>query len=299
MSQTITNELQDPYYSRVDNWQVAARVDPVIWSDDRSCGPWDDGQLATYEQDGFLSLPGLFSQETASQLLAEANQLAVLADPDSPEVIAEPESQVVRSIFRLHQTNDMFRKLCHHPQLVEAARKLLGGDVYIHQSRINYKPAFEGKEFFWHSDFETWHIEDGMPRMRAVSVSISLTETNDFNGPLILVPGSHKTYIRCAGETPENHFEESLRKQEIGVPSREAMSMLVEQGGMVAPTGVPGSVLFFECNTMHGSAGNISPMPRTNLFLVFNSVENALVEPFGGLAARPDYLAERSPKPIE
>lgn len=66
-----------------------------------------------------------------------------------------------------------------------------GGDVYIHQSRINDKFGFKGSGFNWHSDLETWHSEDGMPRMRALSASLMLTDNNEFNGPLMLIPGSH------------------------------------------------------------------------------------------------------------
>ena len=56
--------------------------------------------------------------------------------------------------------------------------------------------------------------------------------------------------------------------------------------------------LLFDCNTMHGSAGNISPYSRINLFLVFNSVDNAVVDPFGDQPPRPDYLAERTFEPV-
>ncbi len=205
----------------------------------------------------------------------------------------------MRSLFRVHRTNDKFRALCKDPRLTDVARQILGGEVYLHQSRINFKPAFRGKEFFWHSDFETWHMEDGMSRMRAVSMSINLTENNEFNGPLMVVGGSHRTYIRCVGQTPDDHFKDSLRKQEYGVPSREALEMLVDQGsGISAPKGGPGSATIFDCNTMHGSVGNLSPQPRTNLFLVFNSVENRLVEPFGGKPPRPEFLGERDVLPV-
>jgi ectoine hydroxylase len=44
---------------------------------------------------------------------------------------------------------------------------------------------------------------------------------------------------------------------------------------------------------MHGSSSNISPYPRSNVFLVFNSVENRLAEPFSGQKPRPDYIASR------
>lgn len=137
-----------------------------------------------------------------------------------------------------------------------------------------------------------------MPRMRALSVSIFLTESDEFNGPLMLIPGSHQTYIRCAGLTPENHFETSLRRQQYGVPNREALELLLDDQAIVAPKGPAGSVVFFDCNTMHGSNGNLSAKPRINLFAVYNSVDNPLQQPFCGQPPRPDYLAERTVRPI-
>jgi len=294
--------VADPYWSRNEShWEAVDREDPVVWGDQTSIdSPSRLGSeaIALYEQDGFHHARELFSQAEVVELLAEANRLAEAETRPKPGVVIEPGSNVVRSLFRLHRTNEMFRAVAHDPRLVDVARQLLGSDVYVHQSRINFKPAFDGKEFFWHSDFETWHIEDGVPRMRAVSVSISLTDNNEFNGPLMVVPQSHWTYVRCVGATPENHFEHSLKKQEYGVPSREAMLQLVDRGGIVAPKGPPGSALFFECNLMHGSVGNLSPYPRTNLFIVYNSVENAVVEPFGDRPPRPEYLAEREVLPI-
>src|SRR3546814_9792914 len=100
-------------------------------------------------------------------------------------------------------------RLASDARLSEVARFLLGDRVYIHQSRLNYKPGFKGKEFYWHSDFETWHVEDGMPRMRALSMSVLLAENTPHNGPLMLTPGSHQTYLTCVGETrSEEHTSE-------------------------------------------------------------------------------------------
>jgi ectoine hydroxylase len=127
----------------------------------------------------------------------------------------------------------------------------LGGAVYIHQSRVNYKSGFEGKEFFWHSDFETWHVEDGMPRMRALSCSVNLTDNNAYNGPVMVVPGSHMHYLSCPGYTPEGNYEKSLVRQEYGVPTQDQLAALVDEGGIDAPLGGPGSLLLFDCNLMH------------------------------------------------
>lgn len=290
--------VSDPYASRVDEtWEAIDRQDPVVWGDAEA--PLPSEQIERYREDGFLSIPQLLDSHEVSELLREAQRMAEAADPTATDVIVEPASESVRSLFRIHRTSERFRAICKDDRIVDIVQQILGSEAYIHQSRINFKPAFSGKEFFWHSDFETWHIEDGMPQMRAVSLSINLTENHEFNGPLMVVAGSHQHYVRCVGETPDDHFKNSLRKQEYGVPSREALQMLVESGrGIVAPKGGCGSATLFDCNTMHGSVSNLSPYPRTNLFLVFNSVENRLVQPFGGKPPRPEFLGEREVVPL-
>ena len=301
MSTAASTEQSDPYWSRKGNqWELADRQDPVVWpsTDSPSNSSWTSEELSSYDQQGFMAMEGLLSQNEAKELLFEANSLAEAADTSRPDVIVEPSSNVVRSLFKIHETNGAFNAIAADPRLVDRARQLLGSEVYIHQSRINFKPALNGKEFFWHSDFETWHIEDGMPRMRAVSVSINLTTNHEFNGPLMLIPGSQRFFVRCVGETPDNHFEQSLKAQRYGVPSRDALEQLVNERGIVAPKGSPGSAVYFDCNTMHGSYGNLSPFPRTNLFIVYNSVENVLQDPYGGTTPRPDFLAERKCHPI-
>lgn len=293
MEKTATRvRPKDPYYSRTSApWETAPRLDRIP---DDAPGPLPAEEVRRYQQEGFLFEPELFSEAEVKEFLSEASDLAREWPKSRPGLICEPGSNAVRSIFRLHRVSKLFRRLFADDRLRARARQLIGTDVYIHQSRINYKPAMDGKEFFWHSDFETWHVEDGMPRMRALSVSLFLTESHEFNGPLMIIPGSHLTYIRCPGETPEHHYEQSLKRQEYGVPPREALADLIEESEIVAPKGPAGSVVFFDCNLMHGSNGNLSPSPRVNLFAVYNSVENQLVEPFCDRAPRPEYLSERT-----
>lgn len=282
----------DPYYSRVGSeWEFSERADPVV---SEASGPLTTDEIWNYAKDGFLYVQGLFTQAEINELLEEALELQRAWPAHRKGLVREPNSNEVRSIFRLHRYSEVYRKVFADPRLVTRARQILGGDVYIHQSRINYKPALDGKEFFWHSDFETWHVEDGMPRMRALSVSVFLTESHEFNGPLMLIPGSHRTYVRCVGATPVNHFEQSLQRQQFGVPSRQAIEELLKERAIVAPKGPAGSVVFFDCNTMHGSNGNLSPVPRINLFGVYNHVDNSVLQPFCDREPRPEYLAERS-----
>jgi len=169
----------------------------------------------------------------------------------------------------------------------------------LHQTRANLKPGFRGKEFYWHSDFETWHAEDGMPSMRAVSCSIALTDNYEFNGPLMLIPGSHMYFAQCLGRTPDAHYLKSLKKQEYGVPSDAQLEWMVKESGIAVPKLQAGSMVIFDCNTMHGSNSNITPYPRTNIFAVYNSIANALIEPFAAEAGRPWFLGNREPEILE
>ncbi len=289
--------VTDLYQSRSDNESaIILRQDPVVYP-----GPYakaefalSEHQLRSYRKNGFIQMRGLLAETEAADLLQEANRLAVESGREQrPEAVLEPESRAVRSVFRAHGLSRVFGRLMRDGRLLDVARQILGSDVYIHQSRINLKPGFAGKEFYWHSDFETWHIEDGMPRMRAVSCVVQLTENNEFNGPLLLVPGSHMHYISCVGKTPRDHYKKSLRRQEYGVPDPTSLEFLVGRGGLQSTKGPAGSVIFFDCNTMHGSNSNISPFPRANLFCVYNSVENRLTGPRQGLRPRPEYIASR------
>jgi ectoine hydroxylase len=68
---------------------------------------------------------------------------------------------------------------------------------------------------------------------------------------------------------------------------------MYERHGLDVLTGGAGSMTMFDCNALHASGGNITPLPRANVFIVFNSVENELTEPFAGTPPRPDFLARR------
>ncbi|HVL28501.1 MAG TPA: ectoine hydroxylase [Acidimicrobiales bacterium] len=275
------------------------RLDPVVHDWDGP-GPLDTAQLESFERDGFLHLAGLFSPDEVAAMRGE--MLALAGRPalrDSGRLVIEPAGDVVRSVFEVHRLSEVFGALAADPRLAGPARQLLGSDVYVQQSRVNYKPGFGGEGFYWHSDFETWHAEDGLPAMRTVSFSIALTDNLAVNGPLMIIPGSHRTFVACAGETPPDHYRQSLRNQQIGTPDDESLGRLVEEAGEIrAFTGEAGGVTVFDCNCMHGSGSNISPHPRSNVFMVYNSVENLPVEPFAAPARRPPFVAARDFTPV-
>ncbi|MFI9582965.1 ectoine hydroxylase [Streptomyces sp. NPDC052236] len=289
----------DLYPTRGASEVMTSRQDPIVWSAPGAPGPIVRSELTAFERDGFLTVDELITPDEVALYRAELDRLiadpAVRADERS---IIEPKSQDVRSVFEVHRLSELFAALVRDERVVGRARQILGSDVYVHQSRINVKPGFGASGFYWHSDFETWHAEDGMPNMRAVSVSIALTENRDTNGGLMIMPGSHRTFLGCAGETPTDNYKKSLQMQDAGTPSDEALTRLADEHGIRLFTGQAGSATWFDCNCMHGSGDNITPYPRSNVFIVFNSVENAAVRPFAAPVPRPAFIGARDFTPV-
>ncbi|MFN3315013.1 MAG: phytanoyl-CoA dioxygenase family protein, partial [Hyphomonas sp.] len=255
------------------------RRDPVVSGFPGAKPPVAAGLIEAYARDGYVVLDDVFSPEEVRALLAEADALRCRSGLIPESWIAErgeTGADAVRSVFAPHRQSDVFERLAADERLTELARFILGDEVYVHQSRINYKPAFRGKEFYWHSDFETWHTEDGMPRMRAVSMSVMLTDNHPQAGPTLFMPGSHMNYVACVGETPDANYKSSLKRQQYGIPDERSLTRLAEAGGVVGPAPKAGAVVLFDCNTMHGSGSNITPFERINAFFVFNAWSNRL-----------------------
>ncbi|GGT66164.1 MULTISPECIES: ectoine hydroxylase [Streptomyces] len=287
-----TTDRTDLYPTRGTDEVLTPRRDPVVWG---AGGP----HLESYERDGFLAEPGLLTDDEVAVYKRELDRL--IADPavrQDERAIVERATGSVRSVFEVHRISEVFARLVRDERVVGRAREILGSDVYVHQSRINVKPGFGASGFYWHSDFETWHAEDGLPRMRTVSVSIALTENHDTNGGLMIMPGSHRTFLGCAGATPKDNYKRSLQMQDAGTPSDEALTSLADAHGIRLFTGRAGSATWFDCNAMHGSGDNITPYPRSNVFIVFNSVENAAVEPFAAPVRRPEFIGARDFTPV-
>jgi ectoine hydroxylase len=112
----------------------------------------------------------------------------------------------------------------------------------------------------------------------------------------MVIPSSHRMFLACKAASTE-----SDARRERGAPDEESLRKMAEEAGIEPLAGPAGSVIFFECNLMHGWSSNITPWPRSSLFTAFNSVDNALVDPYGGDEPRPQFLANRrdtSPLPV-
>ena len=296
---TLTDtRVDDSYPTRITGKpEHLPRTHPTVWGTEAD-GPLDAATLANHETRGYTVVDQLLSPGEVQTYWQELVRMSSGDHRDDERVITEAKTGEVRSIFDVHETSELIAELVRDPRVLDRARQILGSEVYIHQSRVNYMPGFKGTGFYWHSDFETWHAEDGMPLPRAVSCSIALTDNYPFNGGLMVMPGSQRTFVQCAGETPEDNYKSSLKEQRVGVPSEEDITALAAEYGIDQFTGQAGSALWFDSNVMHGSSNNITPYPRSNIFVVFNSVENALQEPYAAIEPRPAFIAGRDSTPV-
>jgi ectoine hydroxylase len=158
----------------------------------------------------------------------------------------------------------------------------------MHQFKINAKAKFSGDVWQWHQDYGTWARDDGMPEPRAMNISIFLDEVYPYNGALMLIPRSHTEGVLAAGH------DKATTSYPLWTLDDAAVQRLYDQGGLVVPTGKAGGMLLFHGNLVHGSAGNITPLPRKIVYLTLNAVSNYIRKP-----TRAEWIAHQDFKPIE
>lgn len=235
-----------------------------------------DAQVADFEREGYLVLPELFTREEIAVLSAELPRIFALDRPEVPK----SGSGESRLAHRLERYSEPFARLLRHPRMVEPARRLIGGPVYSHQYKVVTKAPFGALDFPWHQDYGTWRAVDDMPEPKAINFALFLDEVTEFNGPITLIPGSHRDGMLTAPVVPLDG------SSDFAALAPETVARLVAAGGLVAPKGPAGTGLFFHGCTAHASAPNISPWPRNNVYSSLNHVENGIRR-----QARPEFYA--------
>lgn len=260
-----------------------------------SVAPLTAEQVQAYVRDGYLLLgPEVLAEGVLAEIKGAVPEM--MAD-EGPHRVLERDGRTVRSVYGVHQTNDVVARLTRQPQLLGVVRQLIGDGVYVHQSKINVKAPFTGDQWEWHQDYINWLRCDGIGRPDLVNVAIFLDEVNEFNGPLTFIRSSHAEGILAgddntgmpAGYEDAPTWVSTLTATEKYQIRHEVIADLASRGGLVSAKGAAGAVLLFHPNVLHASAPNISPFTRGVLLLVYNTVGN----PPRSSDPRPDFLAAR------
>src|SRR5687767_11000251 len=242
-------------------------------------------QLDAFDREGYLFFPRLFS---AAEIKVLLDEVPALFAQRRPENVREKTGDVVRTNFAAHMYSYPFAKLARHPRMVEPIKQVFGEDVYMHQFKINGKAAFDGDVWQWHQDYGTWRADDQMPEPRAMNVAIFLDEVNEFNGPLMFIPGSHRIGVIDAGH------DTTTTSYPLWTIDHRTITALVDRGGLVAPKGPAGSMILFHSCLVHASTSNLSPWNRVSVYLSLCAVSNHIRR-----SKRPEYIAHRDFSPIE
>ena len=249
-----------------------------------------DLQRKQFETDGYLFFPGLFSTAETQKLIDAVPALYARREVYN---VREKDSDAVRTNFAAHMYSEEFATLGRHPRMIEPVEDLLGEKLYMHQFKINGKMAFEGDVWQWHQDYGTWLNDDMMPTERAMNVAIFLDDVNEFNGPLMFIPGSHRKGVLSA------QHDVRTTSYPLWTLDHALIAQLVDRaggknGGIVSPKGPAGSMILFHSCLVHASSSNLSPFNRVSVYLSLCAVCNH-VRRF----KRPEYIAHRDFTPIE
>ena len=235
-----------------------------------------------YHSKGFYLAPDVFSKEEISKIKSKVNALNL--STTEKQTTEGDNFSVKTSLSGTDPLDPILKSLAALPRLLVPVSKILNGaSTYLYQGRAVFKQPFGGEAWPWHGDVWPWHQdfiyfknETGVEKCNLVMCIIYLDDNTEFNSPLIAIEGSHKNGII---EVPRKTEAAKIWKENFGrdikfVLTEKELSPLLEKGSMISAQGKAGSVLFMHPNLVHASSLNLSPYTRTNLFLIYNDINN-------------------------
>jgi len=223
-----------------------------------------DRDVALYREQGYLVVPGVLEAATLHELRREmaevlegAREIADHTEVYDLEPGHRPEAPRVRRIKTPHRFFPGFERLVRHPRLVTLLQRLLGPGIRLHGSKINLKSPRYGSPVEWHQDWAFYpHTNDDL-----LAVGVMLDDCTLDNGPLLVVPGSHR------GPVWDHHAGGSF----CGAVDPAAIAREIERA--VPLTGRAGSMSVHHVRLLHGSAQNVSDLPRALLLYEYAAAD--------------------------
>ena len=170
-------------------------------------------QVAFYRDQGYLVVPDVFSAEE----LAELNQvtdgflnraLSVQASNSVYDVAPDHSAAAprVRRVKNPVDQDECYARASRNPKLIAILQQLIGDAIRFDHSKLNFKPVGGGAQIEWHQDWAFYpHTNDDL-----LAVGVYLEDCGEENGPLLVVPGTHK------GPLYDHHHEGGFRR---GLPA--------------------------------------------------------------------------------
>jgi ectoine hydroxylase-related dioxygenase (phytanoyl-CoA dioxygenase family) len=222
--------------------------------------------LTQYRRDGVIVVEGLLddlTRQRMKQVLAELVDGARAVSTHDDVYDLEPTHSAmqprVRRIKKPHLVHPVFAEFMRSPRLLAVLSALLGSSgVRLHGSKLNLKAPEFGSPVEWHQDWAFYpHTNDDL-----LAVGVLLDDATDQNGPLLVLPGSHR------GPTHDHHGSDGHFCGAID-PARADLDF----GSAAALTAPAGSCSFHHVRAVHGSAENRSAHSRNLLLYEFSAAD--------------------------
>ncbi|MEQ8602442.1 MAG: phytanoyl-CoA dioxygenase family protein [Marivibrio sp.] len=231
-----------------------------------------EAQREAFRRDGYLLVADAVDADLLAALKADfagwtAESLSHQAPfgetiNGKPRFDLDPDHSPARSGLRRVnapvEVSHAYYRAMAESRMTRLVADLIGPNVTFHHSKINAKLPGAKTEVKWHQDFLfTPHSNDDV-----VTALLMVDDVTDENGPLEVVPGSHRGPLH--GLWRDGRFVGAV---EDAVAEEAA-------GRAVRCAGPAGSVCLMHTRLLHGSAPNLSSAPRT-LFICVYSAEDA------------------------
>lgn len=225
-----------------------------------STGPLTQEQVADFERDGYLMLPGLFETAEIETLRDYARGDEELA----ATTYGRRDATGIPVKLRLwnHPSDDLYGLFSRSPRLVDRAEQLLGGEVYHYHTKMILKEAQTGGAWEWHQDYGYWY-HNGCLFPDLVSCLIAVDPATRENGCLQVIRGSHRM----------GRIEHATTGDQTGA-DMERVEAALERLEHVYIEADPGDVFMFHSNLLHRSDANRSEHPRWALICCYNAKAN-------------------------
>ncbi|NQW09911.1 MAG: phytanoyl-CoA dioxygenase family protein [Alphaproteobacteria bacterium] len=206
-----------------------------------------------YREHGYLVVENVFTADEVAAMRAALTELVagaagVIANDKvyDLEPSHTPEAPRVRRIKNPVKAHSVFGAMARRPALISVLSKLVSPSLRLHGDKINIKAAHYGSPVEWHQDWAFYpHTNDDV-----LAVGVLLDDATPENGPLMVIPGSHK------GPTWSHHvdgrFAGAMDPAACNVDFDSAVSLLGKAGGCT----------FHHVRAIHGSAQNTSGKDR-------------------------------------
>lgn len=212
-----------------------------------------DAQVKAYNETGYVVIEDLYSPDEVAQMRRVLDQLVDDArgltdhndiyDLEPSHTAETPRVRRIKLPFNVHP---VYRQMAEHPKILAVLSKLLGPDLRLHGGKINLKSADYGSPVEWHQDWAFYpHTNDDV-----LAIGVMLDDMTDENGPMMIVPGSHK------GPTYDHHVDGRF----AGAMDPAASDVDFSSAGKCL--GRAGSCSFHHVRAIHGSAQNTSGTDR-------------------------------------